>query len=100
MPIYEYQCTKCGDEFEEFQSITDDTIPKCRACKGKAKRLISHSSFHLKGSGWYVTDYGGKKPSFGDSKDTESESSSDTTSTASTESTASDTTSAPAKSDD
>ena len=69
MPIYEYRCTKCGREFEEFQSITDDTIPECTACKGKAKRLISHSSFHLKGSGWYVTDYGGKKPSFGESKE-------------------------------
>lgn len=69
MPIYEYQCTKCGNEFEKFQSITDDTIPKCTVCKGKAKRLISHSSFHLKGSGWYVTDYGGKNPSFSESKE-------------------------------
>jgi putative FmdB family regulatory protein len=82
MPIYEYRCTKCGNEFEIFQSITDETIPKCEACKGKAKRLISQSSFHLKGSGWYVTDYGGKKPSFNDNKEKSSESSSSGSDTA------------------
>lgn len=63
MPIYEYKCTKCSKEFEMFQRITDDTIPSCEFCQGKAKKLISRSTFHLKGSGWYVTDYGGKKPS-------------------------------------
>ena len=68
MPIYEYKCTKCGKEFEEFHSITDDTIPSCSFCKGKAKKLISRSTFHLKGTGWYVTDYGGKKPSLSESK--------------------------------
>lgn len=76
MPIYEYKCTKCNSEFEKFQSINDDTVPSCDACGGNAKKLISRSSFHLKGSGWYVTDYGGKKPSFGDSAE---ESSSEST---------------------
>ena len=74
MPIYEYKCTKCGKEFEEFHGITDDTIPACGFCKGKAKRLISNCSFHLKGTGWYVTDYGGKKPSLGESKHDEASS--------------------------
>ncbi len=74
MPIYEYKCTECGKEFEEFHGITDDTVPACRFCKGKAKKLISHSSFQLNGSGWYVTDYGGKKPSMGEEKHDEASS--------------------------
>ena len=63
MPIYEYKCQKCGKEFEEFQGITEPVISRCRFCKGPVSKLLSLSSFHLKGSGWYVTDYGGKKPS-------------------------------------
>ncbi len=63
MPIYEYKCQKCGKEFEEFQGITEPAISRCRFCKGPVSKLLSLSSFHLKGSGWYVTDYGGKKPS-------------------------------------
>ncbi|MCD6152690.1 MAG: zinc ribbon domain-containing protein [Syntrophobacterales bacterium] len=78
MPIYEFKCTECGKEFEEFRSITDDTVPACRFCKGKVKKLISHSSFQLKGSGWYVTDYGGKKPSMGEEKHDEASSDSPT----------------------
>ena len=57
MPIYEYQCTKCGDKFEALQKMSDAPIKKCKKCKGKVDRLISHSGFVLKGSGWYVTDY-------------------------------------------
>ena len=60
MPIYEYQCVKCGSQKELMQRISDATIPKCGACKCKMKRLISQSSFHLKGTGWYVTDYASK----------------------------------------
>lgn len=61
MPIYEYKCTKCGKEFELFQNITDPAAKRCKFCKGHVNKLISMSSFHLKGAGWYVTDYGGKK---------------------------------------
>lgn len=61
MPIYEYKCKKCGREFEVFQGVTDPSVRTCRYCQGPIKRLISLSTFHLKGSGWYVTDYGGKK---------------------------------------
>ncbi len=68
MPIYEYKCRKCGKEFEEFQGITEPAITHCRFCKGPVSKLLSLSSFHLKGSGWYVTDYGGKKPSTRESK--------------------------------
>jgi len=63
MPIYEYRCDKCGEEFELFRSVTDNGTPSCRYCHGPVKKLISRSSFHLKGTGWYVTDYAGKKPS-------------------------------------
>lgn len=63
MPIYEYECTKCGKIHEAWQKITDKPLQRCEVCSGKLHKLISHSAFHLKGSGWYVTDYaGGAKP--------------------------------------
>ena len=61
MPIYEYECTKCGHQTEVWQRITDQGVTKCERCKGKMRKLISPSSFHLKGTGWYVTDYASKK---------------------------------------
>ena len=66
MPMYEYRCEKCGT-FEATQRITDKPIGKCPTCKGKVKKLISHTSFQLKGSGWYITDYARKGKS-GDGK--------------------------------
>src|SRR5436305_15224996 len=59
MPIYEYQCQKCGT-FEVTQRITEKPLGKCPSCKGKVKKLISNTSFQLKGTGWYVTDYARK----------------------------------------
>ncbi len=61
MPVYEYQCTGCGQVEEAFQKISDAPLETCSHCQGSLKKLISQSSFHLKGSGWYVTDYGGAK---------------------------------------
>ncbi|WP_041279346.1 FmdB family zinc ribbon protein [Desulfobacula toluolica] len=61
MPVYEYQCTECGQIEEALQKISDSPLTTCPNCKGSLKKLISQSSFHLKGSGWYVTDYGGAK---------------------------------------
>ena len=61
MPVYEYQCTECGQIEEAFQKISDSPLETCSHCKGHLKKLISQCTFHLKGSGWYVTDYGGKK---------------------------------------
>jgi putative FmdB family regulatory protein len=55
MPIYEYRCEHCGD-FEEMQRITDPPLARCPKCRRKVKRLISNTSFQLKGTGWYVTD--------------------------------------------
>ncbi len=63
MPIYEYQCTKCGEVFEAFQKINEKPLSQCKFCKGPVERLISHSSFQLKGSGWYMTDYARKSQS-------------------------------------
>ena len=56
MPIYEYKCLKCGETFEADQRITDEPL-KEHDCGGEAQRLISRTSFSLKGSGWYKTDY-------------------------------------------
>ncbi len=57
MPVYEYECTKCGHHTEVFQKISDAPLETCSLCNGKIKKLISQSTFHLKGTGWYVTDY-------------------------------------------
>lgn len=60
MPIYEYECSNCGCIKEVWQHFSDKPLTKCELCKGKMKKLISQSTFHLKGSGWYVTDYASK----------------------------------------
>ncbi len=59
MPIYEYLCQKCG-EFEVTQRITSNPLGRCPTCRGKVQKLISNTSFQLKGTGWYVTDYARK----------------------------------------
>ncbi len=58
MPIREYKCTKCGDTTEVIQKINEKPLETCSKCGGKLEKLISNSSFVLKGSGWYKTDYG------------------------------------------
>ena len=63
MPIYEYQCEKCGEIEEAIQKFSDKPLKSCRHCSGRLHKLISQSSFHLKGSGWYVTDYAKKSTS-------------------------------------
>lgn len=57
MPIYEYECLACGKNHEIMQKISDAPLAACPACGGELKKLISSTSFVLKGSGWYVTDY-------------------------------------------
>ncbi len=59
MPIYEYECSKCG-EFEITQSISDEPLKKCPTCRRKVTKLISRSAFHLKGGGWYADAYEAK----------------------------------------
>ena len=63
MPIYEYECLKCGSVEEALQKFSDKPLTKCRQCSGKLHKLISNTTFHLKGSGWYVTDYAQKSAS-------------------------------------
>jgi putative FmdB family regulatory protein len=57
MPIYEYECEKCGKITEVLQGFNDPPLERCKYCKGKVHRIISLSSFQLMGTGWYVTDY-------------------------------------------
>ncbi|MEW5744091.1 MAG: FmdB family zinc ribbon protein [Nitrospirota bacterium] len=66
MPIYEYECLKCGKSHEIIQKFSDSPLAACPECGGEVKKLISNTSFVLKGSGWYVTDYARK--SEGDAK--------------------------------
>jgi putative FmdB family regulatory protein len=68
MPIYEYECDKCGHAFEREQSMSEPPVKTCPKCKGrKVTKLISRSSFVLKGGGWYADGYGdAKKKSSGD----------------------------------
>lgn len=60
MPIYEYQCEKCGKTTEVIQKFSDAPLTECPGCGGLVAKLMSMNSFQLKGSGWYVTDYAGK----------------------------------------
>ena len=63
MPIYEYKCTSCGHKKEVLQKLSDAPLKECPACgKATLSKLISAAGFHLKGSGWYATDFkGGSK---------------------------------------
>lgn len=76
MPLYEYQCQKCGHRFERIQRFSDPLVKKCPECGGKVEQMISAPAVQFKGSGWYVTDYA-KKSSAGSSSKSESESKSD-----------------------
>lgn len=60
MPVYEYECLGCGERFEELQGIKDKPLKSCKFCGGTIKRLISQSSFALKGGGWYQDGYANK----------------------------------------
>jgi len=60
MPIYEYQCSQCGKIIEVWQKFSDPPIENCDKCGGPLKKIISQNTFHLKGSGWYVSDYASK----------------------------------------
>jgi len=71
MPLYEYQCKKCGHRFEKIQKFSDKPVKKCPECGGPVEQTISAPAVQFKGSGWYVTDYAKKSPaaSDGGSKD-------------------------------
>lgn len=74
MPLYEYECKKCGHRFEKIQKFSDKMVTKCPDCGGRVEQMISAPAVQFKGSGWYVTDYAKKSSSAGasgsgDSKD-------------------------------
>jgi putative FmdB family regulatory protein len=91
MPIYEYQCESCNRRFEVMQRMTEPLLATCEQCGGHVRRLISQTSFVLKGNGWYVTDYPSEsrkkamsqEKSSGESKSTETSTTSTTTEKAS-----------------
>src|ERR1051326_6543587 len=70
MPLYEYQCKKCGHKFERIQRFSDPLVKKCPECGGKVEQVLSAPAVQFKGSGWYVTDYAkkGSSGSKGESK--------------------------------
>jgi|SRR3712207_2103341 len=71
MPIYEYSCKKCGAHLEVMQKISDAPPSRHAKCGGKLEKEWSRTGFQFKGSGWYVTDYAGKKSE--ESKESKSE---------------------------
>ncbi len=90
MPIYEYHCLECHHEFERIQKFSDPPMAQCPSCAGTVQKLISRSAFHLKGEGWYVTDYARKGSHNGKNK------ASDATESKTTEASASDSSSSTA----
>jgi putative FmdB family regulatory protein len=72
MPIYEYRCLECDNEFERMQKFSDSPLTECPSCGGRVQKLISRSAFHLKGDGWYVTDYARKSGSNGTTNSSDS----------------------------
>jgi putative FmdB family regulatory protein len=87
VPLYEYQCKKCKHKFEKIQKFSDQPIKKCPECGGPVEKLLHAPAVQFKGTGWYVTDYGGKGEKTEKSK---SEASSDKDSSEKKESTAKD----------
>ncbi|MDP3478970.1 MAG: zinc ribbon domain-containing protein [Desulfoprunum sp.] len=57
MPVYEYECVDCGKSFEIQQKMADAPLTVCPECDGTVKKLMSMSSFQLKGGGWYADGY-------------------------------------------
>jgi putative FmdB family regulatory protein len=60
VPLYEYQCLKCGKRTEKIENVSGPHLKKCPHCGGKIERLLTAPAIQFKGSGWYVTDYAGK----------------------------------------
>jgi len=60
VPLYEYQCAKCGKRTEKIETVSGPHLKKCPHCGGKVERLLTAPAIQFKGSGWYVTDYAGK----------------------------------------
>jgi putative FmdB family regulatory protein len=72
MPLYEYECKKCGHRFEKILKFSDKPMKKCPDCGGAVEQLISAATVQFKGAGWYVTDYA-KKGSTSSAKSSDGE---------------------------
>jgi putative FmdB family regulatory protein len=70
LPLYEYECAKCGRRFEKIESASASMTKKCPQCGGKAERLLTAPAIQFKGSGWYVTDYASKSSGSGSAEST------------------------------
>jgi putative FmdB family regulatory protein len=70
VPLYEYQCLKCGKKTEKIESVAGPHLKKCPHCGGKVERLQSAPAIQFKGSGWYITDYAGKSSAKESAKET------------------------------
>lgn len=90
MPIYEYSCKKCGAHLEVMQKISDAPLARHAKCGGKLEKEWSRTGFQFKGSGWYVTDYAGKKSEESKESKSEAKSESKETKSDSTETKAAD----------
>jgi putative FmdB family regulatory protein len=87
MPIYEYACGACGHRFEEWQKMSDKPVRTCPKCKAKkVEKLISQTTFTLKGGGWYSDLYAGPKPGASSSSESSDSSSSSSDSSGSKDS--------------
>jgi putative FmdB family regulatory protein len=75
VPLYEYQCNKCGHRFEKIQKFSDPEVKKCPECGGAVEKLLHAPAVQFKGAGWYVTDYAGKNASQKKSESSSDESS-------------------------
>ncbi len=75
MPLYEYQCKKCKHRFEKIQKFSDPPVRKCPECGGPVEKLLHAPAVQFKGTGWYVTDYAGKKDSSSEVSHSKSDSS-------------------------
>jgi putative FmdB family regulatory protein len=78
MPIYEYLCDQCGTLIEKIQKFSDPPLTHCEKCEGKLAKVLSQSSFVLKGAGWYLSDYSKKPCAATPQSESKSESKSDT----------------------
>lgn len=74
MPLYEYQCTECGERVEIIQRLSDPPPAHCAKCNGDMKKLVSAPAIQFKGSGWYKTDYASKPSASTSSSSSESKS--------------------------
>jgi len=99
MPIYEYECEKCGHRFEKIQKFSDPPLEACPKCGGALHKMQSAPAFQFKGTGWYVTDYAKSKPETKETKSTPDAAKSDSAKSESAKTEKTDSTPASTKSD-